>query len=137
MLLNGMKKLMKKISQFIKKIQIGDLFTIFIFILLTGYLSSILWNFPQGEYLKIHMGKKEIGSFSLNQNMTKVIEGPIGKTEVIIDSGKVRISKSPCTKKYCIHHGWIKKLNQTIVCVPNQISISIIGNQSDYDSLNY
>jgi len=132
-----MKKLIKKISQFIKKIQIGDLFTIFIFIALTGYFSSILWNFPQGEYLKIQMGNQEIGSFSLNQNIIKVIEGPIGKTEVIIDSGRVRISKAPCTKKYCIHQGWIKKLNQTIVCVPNKISISIIGNQSDYDSLNY
>jgi hypothetical protein len=132
-----MKKLIKKISQFIKKILIGDLFIIFIFIVLTGYLSSILWNFPQGEYLKIQMGKQEIGSFSLNQNLTKIIEGPIGKTEVIIESGKVRISKSPCTKKYCIYQGWINQLNQIIVCVPNQISISIIGNQSDYDSLNY
>jgi hypothetical protein len=83
------------------------------------------------------MGKQEIGSFSLNQNVTKVIEGPVGKTEVIIDSGKVRISKSPCTKKYCIHQGWINQINQSIVCVPNQIYISIIGNQTDYDSLNY
>jgi hypothetical protein len=132
-----MKKLMKKILQFISKIQIGDLFTIIIFIVLTTYLSSILWNFPQGEYLKIDMGKQEIGSFSLNQNVTKVIEGPVGKTEVIIDSGKVRISKSPCTKKYCIHQGWINQINQSIVCVPNQIYISIIGNQTDYDSLNY
>ena len=128
---------MKKILQFISKIQIGDLFTIIIFIVLTTYLSSILWNFPQGEYLKIDMGKQEIGSFSLNQNVTKVIEGPVGKTEVIIDSGKVRISKSPCTKKYCIHQGWINQINQSIVCVPNQIYISIIGNQKDYDSLNY
>ena len=132
-----MKKLMKIILQFIKKIKIGDLLTIFIFIVLTGYLSSILWNFPQGEYLKIQMGKQVIGSFSLNQNVIKIIEGPIGKTEVIIDSGKVRISKSPCTKKYCLHQGWINKLNQTIVCVPNQISISIIGARTDYDSLNY
>tara|TARA_B100000768_G_scaffold177547_1_gene191891 strand:+ start:893 stop:1291 length:399 start_codon:yes stop_codon:yes gene_type:complete len=132
-----MKKLMKKILRFVSKIQIGDLFTIIIFIVLTAYLSSILWNFPQGEYLKIDMGKQEIGSFSLNQNVTKVIEGPVGKTEVIIDSGKVRISKSPCTKKYCIHQGWINQINQSIVCVPNQIYISIIGNQTDYDSLNY
>ena len=128
---------MKIILQFIKKIKIGDLLTIFIFIVLTGYLASILWNFPQGEYLKIQMGKQVIGSFSLNQNVIKIIEGPIGKTEVIIDSGKVRISKSPCTKKYCLHQGWINKLNQTIVCVPNQISISIIGARTDYDSLNY
>ena len=132
-----MKKLIKKISQFINKIQIGDLFVIFIFIALTGYLSSILWNFPQGKYLKVQMGKQEIGSFNLNQNITKIIEGPIGKTEIIIEPSRVRVSKSPCTKKYSIHQGWINQLNQIIVCIPNQISISIIGNQSDYDSLNY
>ena len=132
-----MKKLKKINSQLTKKILIGDLFLIFFFIGLTVFLTLMLWNFPQGEYLKIQMGAQDIGSFSLNQNSTKIIEGPIGKTEVIINSGKVRISKSPCTKKYCIHQGWINQLNQTIVCVPNQISVSIIGNQSDYDSLNY
>ena len=129
--------MIKKILQSIRVIKIGDLLTIFIFISLTIYLAAILWNFPQGEYLKIQMGKKELGSFSLNQNITKIIEGPVGKSEIIISSGKVRISNSPCTKKYCIHQGWINKLNQTIVCVPNQIYISIIGNRKDYDSLNY
>ena len=83
------------------------------------------------------MGKKEIGSFSLNQNITKIIEGPVGKSEIIIKSGKVRISKSPCTKKYCIHQGWINKANQMIVCIPNQISISIIGPKRGYDAINY
>ena len=66
-------------------------------------------------YEQIQMGKQEIGSFSLNQNVIKFIEGPIGKTERIMDSGKVRISKSPCTKKYCIHQGWINQLNQIII----------------------
>ena len=100
-----MKKLKKINSQLTKKILIGDLFLIFFFIGLTVFLTLMLWNFPQGEYLKIQMGNKNIGTFSLNQNITKVIDGPIGKTEIIIDSGKVRVSKSPCTKKYCIHQG--------------------------------
>ena len=132
-----MKKLKKINSQLTKKILIGDLFLIFFFIGLTVFLTLMLWNFPQCEYLKIQMGNKNIGTFSLNQNITKVIDGPIGKTEIIIDSGKVRVSKSPCTKKYCINQGWINQLHQTIVCVPNKMSISIIGNQSEHDSLNY
>ena len=55
----------------------------------------------------------------------------------IIDNGKVRFSTSPCPKKYCIHQGWINKANQTIVCIPNQISISIVGAKRKYDSINY
>ena len=72
--------MIKKISQFIKKIQIGDLLTIFIFITLTVYLSSILWNFPQGEYLKIQMGGKDVGSFSLNQNVKDPVAKKIRKS---------------------------------------------------------
>ncbi len=132
-----MKKLITKKLLFNKKILLGDLFSIFIAIGLTIYLTVTLWNFPQGEYLKIHLGSKEIGTFSLNQNVTKIINGPLGKTEVVINSGRARISKSPCTKQYCIHQGWINQLNQTVICIPNQISISIIGRQLDYDSINY
>ena len=56
---------------------------------------------------------------------------------VNLDHGKVRFSSAPCAKKYCIHQGWINKANQIIICIPNEISISILGGKKNYDSINY
>ena len=71
------------------------------------------------------------------EKITKIINGTKGEIKIVIDNGRVRFSSSPCPKKYCIHQGWINKVNQTIVCLPNQILISITDGNESYDSVNY
>ena len=56
--------------------------------------------------------------------------GTKGEIKIVIDNGRVRFSSAPCPKKYCIHQGWINKANQIIICIPNKISISILGPKS-------
>jgi len=129
--------LIKKILQSSKLIKSGDWFVIISFCSLILISAKILWDLPQGQYLEIYKNNKILATYSLNQKFTKKLHGIKGETEIIIDNGKVRFSTSPCPKKYCIHQGWINKANQTIVCIPNQISISIVGAKRKYDSINY
>jgi hypothetical protein len=129
--------LIKKILQSSRLIKPGDWFIIFLFCLLIVISAKVLWDLPQGQYLEIHKNNEILATYSLNQKTKKQIHGPKGVTEVIINSGKVRFSSSPCPKKYCIHQGWIQKANQTIVCIPNQISIYIVGGKRAYDTINY
>ena len=129
--------LIKKILKFSKSIKFGDWFIIFLFCALIVISTKLLWSLPQGEYLEIYENNKILATYSLNQEITKEINGAKGKTKIIINNGKVRFSSSPCPKKYCIHQGWINKANQTIVCIPNQISISIVGAKRGYDTINY
>jgi len=129
--------LIKKILKFSKSIKFGDWFIIFLFCALIVISTKLLWSLPQGEYLEIYENNKILATYSLNQEITKEINGAKGKTKIIINNGKVRFSSSPCPKKYCIHQGWINKANQTIVCIPNKISISIVGAKRKYDAINY
>ena len=78
-----------------------------------------------------------LGIYSLNQTDIHTVHNLIGDSEIIIENGKARFSKSPCKKQYCIHQGWINKINQIVICMPNQISISIIGDKENYDAINY
>ena len=129
--------MIKKILQSIKIIKVGDWFIIILFCALIIISTKLLWNLPQGEYLEIYKNNEILAIYSLNQKITKVINGEKGETKITIDNGKVRFSSAPCAKKYCIHQGWINKANQIIICIPNKISISILGAKTNYDSINY
>mgnify|MGYP000849071239 FL=1 len=94
-------------------------------------------NLPRGEYVKIEDGSRADYVFSLANAIEKKIEGPLGSTVIKIENGKARIQASPCNKKYCVHQGWINKVNEAIVCIPNQIHLSIVGSGPVYDSINY
>ena len=128
---------MNKLLLFIKQAKVGDLLIIIFALGVIIYMIIKSWNVPNGKYLKIEMYDNQIKFFSINQSRKQKIPGLLGNSEISIDNGKARFAKSPCSKKYCIHHGWVSKVNQTIVCLPNQIAISITDGNEIYDSINY
>ena len=129
--------MIKKILQSFKVAKAGDWFIIILFFALIIISMKLLWNLPQGQYLEIYKNNEILATYSLNQQITKTINGAKGETKITINNGKVRFSSAPCAKKYCIHQGWINKANQIILCIPNKISISILGSNKNYDSINY
>ena len=129
--------MIKKILQSFKYVKSGDWFVIALFCALIIISTKLLCDLPQGEYLEIYKNNKILATYSLNQKLKRQIHGSKGVTEIVIDNGKVRFTSSSCPKKYCIHQGWIEKANQTIICIPNKISISIVGSKEKYDSINY
>ena len=128
---------MKKLLQRTKLFKIGDILFIILFTCLIIFSISNYWDAPVGQYLKIEKNNDEPKILSLNQNSNEKISGLLGDSEINISEGKARFSKSPCTKKYCIHQGWVNRVNQTVVCLPNQISISITDGNEPFDSVNY
>lgn len=52
---------------------------------------------------------------------------------VEVQSGRVRISESDCPDKVCERTGFISSPMQTIVCLPNRISVRILNTDSNID----
>ena len=48
---------------------------------------------------------------------------------VRVKNGKIAITQSDCPDKVCVKTGEISKKGETIVCVPNEIVITIEGEQ--------
>lgn len=71
------------------------------------------------------------------QNKTLKVAGTLGHAVIEIQQGKVRFKHSPCHNQYCVHQGWLTRASQTAICIPNQISIELIGAEAAFDSLNY
>ncbi len=116
---------------------IGDWFVIAISVIMVGVMFQQFWSFEHASKLKIRQGSKIIGTYDLNQTRELHIHGAFGDSHIIINQGKVRFKQSPCTNQYCVHQGWLNHAGQVAICLPNQISLQLLGAKSTYDSLNY
>lgn len=119
------------------KLLIGDWLIIVVSVMAVILMFQQFWRVEQASILKIRLGDKVVGSYDLNQTKELNINGPIGVAIISINQGKVRFKQSPCQNQYCVHHGWLSHAGQVAICIPNQISLQLIGKQASYDSLNY
>ena len=102
--------------------------------------SFCLWTVPQ-QRLRVQIYQEGELYREVDLAATKMIavKGPLGITEVQVQQGKVRIAKDPSPRQYCVQKGWLDKAGQIAICLPNHISIFIVGRDQalSYDSLHY
>jgi hypothetical protein len=65
------------------------------------------------------------------------LAGPIGVSTIEIRAGQARFLESPCPGKVCIHSGWLREAGQLAACLPNRISIQLLGSQPRFDAINF
>jgi|APFre7841882724_1041349.scaffolds.fasta_scaffold21355_4 hypothetical protein len=128
---------LSKIKQRYPKPLIGDWGVILASFTLIIFAFQKFWVFEHASLLKIRQGNQIIGTFDLNQSRELQIKGPIGVSYISIQQGKVRFKQSPCHNQYCVHQGWLNHAEQVAICLPNQISLQLMGSKNSYDSLNY
>jgi len=116
---------------------LGDCLVMIVSTIVVIFLFKTLWSNAPASQLMIRQGNKVVGTYDLNQNRELHLHGPLGESHISIAQGKVRFKQSPCTNQYCVHQGWLKLAGQVAICLPNQISLQLIGEKKSYDSLNY
>lgn len=120
-----------------KHVLIGDWLVIMVSLLCVFYLFKTLWTTEHAAKVQIRLADKIYGTYSLNQQREIHIHGKLGDAVISISQGKVRFAKSPCHTQYCVHQGWLTRAGQAAICLPNQISLELLGETKPYDSLNY
>jgi hypothetical protein len=108
-------------------------------VLLAGivWLFANTWQSGSAEYIVIRQGGKVHSVQSLQQHKHVRISGPMGETVIEILPGQARIAASPCNNQYCVHQGWLRRIGQASVCIPNQVSLSLLGKDAPYDGMAY
>jgi hypothetical protein len=101
-------------------ITLPDFFLILFLLIFAGLMSIQINSDLNKSQVIITKANDFVGSYYLTDN--KVIE--IDKNVAIeIKNGKVRMLRSDCSHQYCVRQGWNDLM--PIICVPNQIVISI------------
>ena len=116
---------------------LGDILVFLLGLIFVAYLFKGLWQNEQAAKLQIRLGDKIYATYSLDQNRTIDIQGPIGTTRIVIANGKARFASSPCPNQYCVHQGWLNHEGQAAICLPNEVSLELLGGEKPFDSLNY
>ncbi len=120
-----------------KKPLFGDWLIISACIVAIIIMFQQFWSFAPASQLKIRQGSQIVGTYDLNQQRELHVKGAIGEAIIVINNGQARFKQSPCPNQYCVHQGWLSRAGQAAICLPNQISLQLLGAKNSYDSLNY
>jgi hypothetical protein len=74
---------------------------------------------------------------SLEITGTFTIKSKEGQLTFIVQDKKVKVTESTCKDKLCIKQGWISRTGESIVCLPNRITITITGGDESVDTTTY
>jgi hypothetical protein len=88
----------------------------------------------QGEAVVIASMKGETLTVDINRDQILEVEGPLGKTRIVIARGAVEFTSSPCPHNLCVSKGCVSRAGEWIACLPNGVVARITG-KAEYDGI--
>lgn len=101
-------------------IVISSLLFFSIFFLLISELTK-----KEGSFAEVTVDGATVGKYSLEIDSTYSINN--GTNVITVENGWVYMSYSSCPDHVCEKTGKAKHVGQTIVCLPNRVTVTIIG----------
>lgn len=97
---------------------------------------AFLWR-DSGDTVRITLNGKEFGTYSLKADKEVVVDKGGRTNKVVIKDGKVWMESASCKNQICVHTGKISRVGQSIVCLPNRVSVTIEGKGGEeYDAVS-
>lgn len=97
---------------------------IFVFIML-------MLNRDEGAFVRVSIGGDEVSEYSLAADGEYAFLD--GKIVLKIEGGEAFVIKSDCPDKSCISLGKISRGGESIICLPNRFSVTVIGENDGVD----
>ena len=115
----------------------GDWLVLTMGLAVVAGLVSHYWMGVPGQRLVIKRGGEVFLTASLARAFSVNVPGPLGITQVEVLNQRARVRSDPSPRQLCVHQGWISHEGEAAICLPNQVSVEIVGRVRRYDSLNY
>ena len=96
-------------------------------------------NLTEPGSVNVFRGQTLVKQLSLDNNLDHYrVEGLKGHVDIRIKNKSVQITSATCKHKTCMNMEPISKPGENLVCIPNQINISIAGKNSfGVDSITF
>lgn len=101
--------------------------------------SLYVWRNDAGaaERVSIASGGKTVAILNIHRDQVVDVEGPLGLSRIEIRGGKVRFLSSPCANHLCLLRGWVQTTGDSVVCLPNRVSVTVVGGDPYYDAVTF
>lgn len=103
-----------------------------LFVSFVLYLPSLfVWYQSRGLKKEVVVSYKdeEVLRASLDKDETYEVAGTLGKVEIEVQDGRVRVEKETSPYHLCSIQGWVEDVNRPIVCLPNDIVVQIFSDE--------
>lgn len=83
----------------------------------------------EGDYVDVEVDGVKIGEYYLSDDGSYILNG--GTNTLVIENGEAYLINSSCPDRTCEAtgiSGKIRYVGQTIVCLPNMLSVTVRGN---------
>ena len=97
----------------------------------------LIWRGGTAEKAIVRRGGEVFAELNLSRNRRIEVSGPLGITTIAVEDRRVRVVSDPGPRQYCVRQGWLERAGEIAICAPNEVSVQIVGNQENYDSLSY
>jgi len=121
----------------LQHIKVGDWLTLVLGAACVALLTFKLWSGELADKAIIRSGGKIFQTVPLSRNQNIEVPGPLGTSIIAILNRKARIASDPSPRQYCVRQGWLQQAGEIALCLPNQVSVELVGSRKRYDSLNY
>ncbi len=108
----------------------ADLLAIALCAAAIGGAFALTWSSQAAGWVEIRAGNALVGRYPLDEDRDIAVHGRLGDSQLRIESGRVRFVASPCPNKVCLHAGWLEHSGDTAACVPNGVSIRLVGTRA-------
>ncbi len=112
-----------------------------VWLLATTLLVSLYMMFWQadghGAEAVVLVNGKRWARLDLFQNQDLDVPGPLGHSHIQVRDGQVRFVNSPCPNQLCVHTGWLSQGGEVSICLPNKVSLQILGSDPRFDAINF
>ena len=121
---------MAKLVSFIKKFRLDVIVIASLLLVSALFFLITALNRDEGAYAEITVDGEVVGKYPLEINATYKLNG--GTNELTIENGMAYMTYSTCPDHTCedarrkAHY-----VGQTIVCLPNKVSVKILGVSDD------
>ena len=116
----------------------ADRILIIVVVCALPFLYTRLWNNSgAASYLQIQAGTDKPLTEGLSPDRTLHIHGPLGDSVIEVSHGRARFISSPCRGQVCVQTGWLQATGDIAACLPNRISLTLLGRHPRYDSINF
>lgn len=95
-----------------------------------GLLFASRFGKRAGGAVVIRVEGKEQGTYSLAVDGTYLLNG--GTNVLEIKGGTARMIEANCPDHYCMNQGSIRNTNETITCLPNKLTVTVVGGGDDF-----
>lgn len=95
-----------------------------------GILFFFLKPKKKSSYAEVYLKNERILTIDLHTEIrTYTVNGTLGKVIIEAGEGKIRVIEENSPNHICSKQGWVSQVNDTIICLPNEVIIELSGKE--------